>query len=346
MSTKTFEMPKYGYKVRLNDLARQAGGSAWLQQGGTVILAAVTSAPSKDFPGFLPLSVEYREPFASAGKIPGGFFKREGKSTDKEVLTSRVIDRAIRPLFPKDYFDQIQICITVYSVDKEHTPHSIAVLAASLALGASNIPLLESVGVAEVARLEGNWVVNPTYEQGLESDVKIVVVGTKDGICMVEGSTNEISETEFLDALFLGHATIKEQVIWQEDVLKTLNVQKTQSKLPLDWNEWEQKCTDFLTVERLMPLFSTGTKQSRNEFMDALKTAFAEQFTWTAIARYRLLERHLCLLLLITCASTTKDTEYETQTCTNYSNYQTCSNFWWGRSRIRRWCTRDDRSIK
>ncbi len=106
MSKKTFELPKFGYKAKINTVARQADGSVWLQHGGTVIVAAATSSPSRDFPGFLPLSVDYREPFASAGKIPGGFFKREGKSTDKEVLTSRLIDRAIRPLFPKSYFDQ------------------------------------------------------------------------------------------------------------------------------------------------------------------------------------------------------------------------------------------------
>ena len=278
MSNKTFEMPKYGYKVRLNHVARQSSGSAWVQQGGTVILATVTTAPSKEFPGFLPLTVEYREPFASAGKIPGGFFKREGKSTDREVLTSRVIDRAIRPLFPKDFFDQVQICLTVYSVDKEHTPHSIAVLAASLALGASKVPLLEPVGVAEIARFEGNWVVNPSYEQSLDSDVKIVVAGTLEGICMVEGSTNEISEAEFLDSLYLAHAAIKEQVEWQVGIINELGITKEYNKPALDWNEWEKVCADFITDERLMPLFATRAKKDRNEFMNGLKSSFDENF--------------------------------------------------------------------
>lgn len=276
---KTYELSKFGYKAGVNHIARQADGSVWLQHGGTVLVATATSAPFKDFPGFLPLAVEYREPFASAGKIPGGFFKREGKSTDKEVLTSRLIDRSIRPLFPKDYFNQVQLCITVYSVDKEHMPHSIAVLAASLALSVSKIPLLESVGVAEVARLDGKWMVNPTYEQSLESDVKIVVVGTKDGICMVEGSTNEITEKELLDALFLGHEIIKEQVAWQEEIAKVERKgEKELSELPLDWNEWESKCSVFLTDDKLMPFFEAKEKADQNKIKDAIKKDFLKQF--------------------------------------------------------------------
>lgn len=278
MSKNTFELPKFGYKARFNTVARQADGSVWFQQGGTVIIATATSAPTRDFPGFFPLSVDYREPFAAAGKIPGGFFKREGKSTDKEVLTSRVIDRALRPLFPKDYFDQVQVCVTLCSVDKENSPHTLAVLAASLALVTSKIPLLEPVGVAEIARFEGKWVVNPSHEQSFESDVKILVVGTKEGICMVEGSTNEISEAEFLDALFLGHETIKEQVTWQETIVKEIGTAKVLPQLPLDWDAWEKKCSDLLTDDLLMPIFKTRTKQERNQVMDVIKKAFEEKF--------------------------------------------------------------------
>ena len=278
MKEKTFKFPKFGYEAKLNNIARQADGSVWFQQGGTVIVATAVSAPSKDFPGFFPLSVDYREPFSAAGKIPGGFFKREGKSSDREVLTSRVIDRAIRPLFPKDYFNQVQVILTVYSVDQENPPHSTAVLAASLALATSKIPLLEPVGVGEVARLDGKWVVNPNYEQILESDVKIVVVGTKEGICMVEGSTNEISEKEFLDALFLAHETIKEQVAWQEEIIKEIGTPKEKSDLGLDWNAWEKKCSDFLTDDLLNPMFKTTDKASRSAVMDAIKDAFEQKF--------------------------------------------------------------------
>lgn len=278
MTKNTFKFSKFGYEATFDYVARQADGSVWFKQGGTVIVATVTSAAMKDFPGFFPLSVEYREPFAAAGKIPGGFFRREGKSSDKEVLTSRVIDRALRPLFPKNYFDQVQVCLTVHSVDKQYAPHSIAVLAASLALVTSKVPLLEPVGVAEISRLNGQWVINADYEKSVESDVKITVVGTKEGICMVEGATNEISEKEFVDALFLAHDTIREQVIWQEEISAARGVVKKAIVSPVDWFAWEEKSAAFLTDERLAPLFKTTSKEERNIVMDTLKAGFAEMY--------------------------------------------------------------------
>lgn len=277
MSKNTFTMPKQGLTLKVNELARQADGSAFLQHEGTVLLATVVSAPARDFPGFLPLMVDYREPFASAGKIPGGFFKREGRSSDKEVLTSRIIDRAIRPLFPKDYFNQVQVQVTVYSVDKKHAPHTIAALAASVALSVSKVPFMGPVGIAEIARLDGKWVVNPNYEQGSESDVKITVVGTKEGICMVEGATNEISESEFIEALFLAHDTVKEQVVWQEEILKEFKVEKEGSNLDIDWDAWEKRSQDFLTNERLQTIFGKQ-KVERKEVIKKIKEDFAIQF--------------------------------------------------------------------
>lgn len=277
MTKNKFTLPKYGYSVEINEVAKQADGSAWFQKGGTVLLATAVSSPSKEFPGFFPLSVEYREQFSAAGKIPGGYFKREGRSSDKEVLTSRLIDRAIRPLFPKDYFNQVQVIINVYSVDKEHTPNMIAGLAASLALSVSKIPLLEPVGLVEVGRLNGSWVVNPSYEQGLESDVRIIVAGTKDGICMVEGATNEISEQEFIEAMFLAHDAVKEQVIWQEEIVAQINQVKETSTLSIDWDAWEIKSKDFLTTDRLQGIFGCQ-KEARNAFITALKKEFDEKY--------------------------------------------------------------------
>ena len=278
MTKKTFEFKKANYKATVNYVARQADGSVWFQYGDTVLLATATSAPAKEFPGFFPLTVEYREPFAAAGKIPGGFFKREGKSTDKEVLTSRIIDRAIRPFFPKEYFDSVQLCVTVYSVDKDHMPYVVAGIAASLALAISKIPFIEPVAMVEVARVDGQWVINPLYEQSLESDVKIVVAGTRDGICMVEGSTNEISEKEFLDALSLASETITEHVLWQEEIVQALKPHKDLPTCPVNWAMWEERSTAYLTDEILQPLFQTSTKEERNAAMDVLKTGFAELY--------------------------------------------------------------------
>ena len=285
MSVKKFTLPKFGYEARVNEFARQADGSVWLQQGETVLLATVVSETTKEFPGFFPLMVDYREPFFAAGKIPGGFFKREGKSSDKEVLTSRLIDRALRPLFPKKYFNQVQICVTAYSVDKEHTPHGIALLAASIALVASKIPLIEPVGVAEVARIDKKWVINPTYEKSLSSDVKIIVAGTKEGICMVEGSTNEISEPDMIDALFLAHEAIKEQVVWQEEIARTLVVSKEEPVLAVDWELWEQRTRHYLTDAVLALVFKTRLKTERNDALDAIKAGFFDMYGAEIIER-------------------------------------------------------------
>lgn len=279
MSTKkTFELQSAGYKATVNYIARQADGSVWFQYGDTVLLATATSATAKEFPGFFPLTVEYKEPFSAAGKIPGGFFKREGKSSDKEVLTSRIIDRALRPLFPKEYFNPLQICVTAYSVDKDHMPHTVAVLASSLALCISKIPLLEPVGVAEIARIEGKWIVNPKYEQSLESDVKIVVAGTREGICMVEGATNEISEKEFVDALYMAHETIREQVAWQEEIVREMKPIKEMPTPLVNWSLWEERAADFLTEDILQPLFHTRSKPERSAAIKELQTLFFEKY--------------------------------------------------------------------
>lgn len=274
MSNKgTFTLPQRGYSAKINTVARQADGSVLLQQGGTVLLATAVSTKTDSFPGFFPLGVDYREPFCSAGKIPGGFFRREGKSSDKEVLTSRIIDRAIRPLFPKDYFNQVQVTVIVYSVDKEHTPHLLAPLAASIALSVSKIPFMGPVGVAEVSRLNGKWVIDAPYEQSLESDVKITVVGTDDGICMVEGSTNEISEAEFVEALFLAHESIKGQVAWQKEILAQFVIEKETSNLDMNWEAWEQKAFHFCTPELLQPMFNLP-KQQRDTMFKEIQEKF------------------------------------------------------------------------
>ncbi|HSW74018.1 MAG TPA: polyribonucleotide nucleotidyltransferase, partial [Candidatus Limnocylindria bacterium] len=131
---KKFRIDEFGYEVEIGKFARQADGAAWLTHGGTVVLATAVSAKSQEFPGFLPLTVDYRELFSAGGKIPGGYYKREGKPSDKEVLTGRLIDRAVRPLFPHNYFDQIQVLSTVYSVDKEHAPNVMSLIASSIAL--------------------------------------------------------------------------------------------------------------------------------------------------------------------------------------------------------------------
>lgn len=285
---KTFRLPEFGYEVTFGKFAGQATGAAYLQQGGTVVLSTVVSAPAQEFPGFLPLTVDYREYYSAAGKIPGGYFKREGKFTDKEILTSRLVDRAVRPLFPANYFDQIQILSTVYSVDREHMPHILALLGSSLALVTSKIPFMEPVGVCEIARVDGQWVFFPTYEQGLKAEGKIIVAGTAEGINMVEGAAQEFSEADFIDALFLAHDVIKKQVAWQREIQQELGITKEPVVDQFDWTLWIQRVKEILTDVQVERLF-TDDKVVRSAVREELETAFlnkhAEEITQSGISK-------------------------------------------------------------
>lgn len=270
---KTYRLDDFNYEVELGKYAQQADGAVWFKYGGTVVLATAVSAPSKEFPGFFPLMVEYREQFAAAGKIPGGYFKREGKPTDHEVLTARLIDRSIRPLFPADYFDQVQIIITVYSLDKEHAPHTVSLIAASMALTLSKIPFLGPVSAVQAARIDGKWVMNPSYPESVRADAKITVAGTDEGITMVEGSSNALSEKDFVDVLFQAHDEIKKVVAWQEKIRNEMGVPKQESTSKYDFAGWRKKLEAFLT-EDLVKTTCIADKAQRNQELQNLKEQF------------------------------------------------------------------------
>lgn len=270
---KKFTLPELGYEATLGKFAKQADGSVWLQQGGTVVLAAVVSAKSETFPGFFPLTVDYREQFAAAGKIPGGYFKREGKLSEQEVLTCRLIDRSIRPLFPSSFFNQVQVTVTVFSVDREHMPSTLGLIATSLALSASKIPFMGPVGVCEVARVDGKFVANPTHPQIVASDVRIVVAGTEEGINMVEGSTSGITENELLDILALAHETIKQQVAWQKSAAADFGIAKEPVVEQFDFAEWRKRASAVLTDEATSRMF-VADKVQRNLIRAELEERF------------------------------------------------------------------------
>lgn len=271
---KTFRLDEFGFDIELGKFAQQADGSVWFKHGGTILLATAVSAPSKEFPGFFPLVVDYREQPSAAGKIPGGYYKREGKSSDHEVLTSRLIDRSIRPLFPSNYFDQVQIIVTVYSVDKEHSPDSIALVAGSLALSISKIPFMGPVGAVEIGRVNGNWVVNPKYPDAKTSDVRLMVSGTDEGICMVEGVTNELGEDALVDALFFAHTAIKKIVAWQVAIQKEVGVTKELPDTAAHrWQEIEAIANNYLDQKKIATLFVEG-KAQRNEARRLLADGF------------------------------------------------------------------------
>ncbi|MBX2901615.1 MAG: polyribonucleotide nucleotidyltransferase [Cyclobacteriaceae bacterium] len=198
--------------IETGKLARQADGSVVLRMGNTMILAtAVAAADAKEGTDFLPLSVDYQEKFAAMGKIPGGFLKREGKLSDYEVLISRLIDRAIRPLFPDDYHADTQVNVQLISGDLNALPDSLAAFAASAALSVSDIPFQGPISEVRVVRVEGKYIINPTQEQKEKADLDFIVAASIENILMVEGESKEISEAEMLEALKLAHEAIKVQ---------------------------------------------------------------------------------------------------------------------------------------
>ncbi len=200
-------------------LARQADGAALVQCGNCFLLATVcASKEAKPGQSFFPLTVDYQEKFASAGRIPGSFFKREGRLSDYEILNSRLIDRAIRPLFPEDYLCEVQVLVTLISSDPEVMPDALACLAASAALAVSDVPIQEVISEVRVSRLKGELVINPTRSQMKHSDMDFIIAATEKNIMMVEGESKECDEEDLIKAIEAGHAAIQKQIAAQREL--------------------------------------------------------------------------------------------------------------------------------
>ncbi|MCX5736211.1 MAG: polyribonucleotide nucleotidyltransferase [candidate division NC10 bacterium] len=213
--------------IETGRVARAADGAAWVRYGDTVVLVtAVASKVAREGIDFFPLTVDYQERAYAAGKIPGGFFKREGRPHEKETLTSRLIDRPIRPLFPKGYHQDVQIIATVLSADQENDPDVLAVVGASAALAVSQIPFQGPIGCVRIGRVGGRLVVNPTYAQLAESDMDVVVAGSETAVVMVEGGANEASEEALLEGLLHGHRVVQAIIGLQQDLVRQMGVTK------------------------------------------------------------------------------------------------------------------------
>src|SRR5687767_15626668 len=205
--TKTCKLPD-GREITIETgrLARQADGSVVLRMGNTMLLATVVSAHEPvEGADFLPLSVDYQEKFASTGKVPGGFLKRESKLSDYEVLISRLVDRAIRPLFPDDYHAETQVMLYLISGDEDAVPDALAAFAASAALSVSDIPFGGPISEVRVARIDGKFVINPSMADKAKADIDLIVAASIENILMVEGEMKEVSEDDMLEALKLAH---------------------------------------------------------------------------------------------------------------------------------------------
>jgi polyribonucleotide nucleotidyltransferase len=259
--------------IETGKLARQADGAVTVRQGKNILLATVVASEEpKEGQNFFPLSVDYQEKFASAGRIPGSFFKREGRLSDYEVLISRLIDRALRPLFPDDYFCDVQVLVSLISSDEEIMPDSLACLAASAALAVSDIPIKEIISEVRVARINGQMVVNPIRSELAKADMDFIIAATDKNLMMVEGEAKECSEEDLVKALELAHNAIRVQIKAQEELCNKKGITgKRAYPKPEQDEELKQKVIAF-SKDRMYQVAKSGTgKHERGEAFKALR---------------------------------------------------------------------------
>jgi polyribonucleotide nucleotidyltransferase len=249
--------------LEVGEVAKQANGSVLVWYGETVVLVTAVVAPEvREGIDFVPLTVDYREKAYAAGKIPGGFFKREGRPSEREILTSRLIDRPIRPLFPKGFRQETQLIAFVLSADTENDPDILAMIGASVALTVSDIPFNGPIGAVRIGRLDGEFVINPTHQQQALSDLDLVIAGVDEGIVMVEGSAREVPEAVLVEGLEVGHGVIREIIALQRDLQEVAG----KPKLPVAADDLDahiaQRVRD-LAVPRVRQAIRIPEKQAR-----------------------------------------------------------------------------------
>ncbi|MBS1935356.1 MAG: polyribonucleotide nucleotidyltransferase, partial [Bacteroidetes bacterium] len=254
--------------IETGKLARQADGAVTVRQGNCIILATVVANKEpKEGQDFFPLSVDYQEKFASAGRIPGSFFKREARLNDYEILTSRLIDRALRPLFPEDYFCDVQVLLSLVSSDIEVMPDSLACLAASAALAVSDIPIKEIISEVRIARVDGKLVANPLRSELEKADMEFIIAATDKNLMMVEGEAQECSEEDLVNALQLAHDAIRVHIKAQEELrAKAGATSKREYAKPVQNEELQKKVTAF-AKDKIYEISRKGS--SKNERSDA-----------------------------------------------------------------------------
>ena len=279
--TKTISLPDgRTISIETGKVAKQADGSAVVRMGNTVLLATVCAAKDA-VPGtdFMPLQVDYKEQYSAAGRFPGGFTKREGKPGDNEILTSRLVDRVLRPLFPSNYHAEVYVNVMLLSADGVDQPDALAGLAASSAMACSDIPFDFYISEVRVARVNGEYVVNPTFEQMKEADMDIMVGATKDNIMMVEGEMDEVSEQDLIQALKVAHEAIKPMCIMQEELAKELGKDvKREYEHEVNDEDLRKQMND----ELYQPVYDVTkqalAKQERHDAFDKIVTDFLEKY--------------------------------------------------------------------
>ena len=280
MDKKVFELDFYGRKIVVEhgQVAKQADGAVLVRYGDTVVLStAVVSKSANLLSDFFPLMVLYQEKLYSVGKIPGGFIKREGRPTDAATLAARMIDRPLRPLFPEDFKNEVQIVNTVLSVDQDNSPELTALFGSSLATCISKIPFNGPVAAVKVGRVDGEFVINPTVAQAEESDIDLTVAGTKDAINMVEAGAREASEEDMLEALMFGHEAIKKLIAFEEEVISAIGVEKMEYE-KLEITDELRSEVDSIVRERLDKALRIKDKLEKYSAIDNLEEEVIEKY--------------------------------------------------------------------
>jgi polyribonucleotide nucleotidyltransferase len=268
-------------------LAKQAHGSVVVQMGKAMLLCTVVSNYKQSDVDFLPLTVDYREKFAAAGKYPGGFFKREARPSDAEVLTMRLIDRVLRPLFPKDYHAETQVMVQLMSHDEDVMPDALAGLAASAAIQLSDLPFETPISEARVARINGEFVINPTRAQLEESDIDMMIGASAESVMMVEGEMDEISEEEMADAIKFAHESIKVQCAAQVKLAEAFGKKETREYAVADENEELAEKINGLAYDKCYAIAAKGTsKVERTDAFSEVKEEVKAAFTEAELEEY------------------------------------------------------------
>jgi polyribonucleotide nucleotidyltransferase len=292
MSKEKKNMPEKKYlkeSIKLGDkeltvetgrVAKQADGSVVMRYGDTMLLVASVGAPTaREGVDFFPLTVEYRESNYAAGRIPGNYFRREGRPNEKEVLTARLIDRPCRPLFAEGYRNETQVIASVISADLDNNPDVIAITGASCALYLSDIPFMNPIAGVRIGLIEGRYIVNPTYDEVRESRLNLIVAGTEEAIVMVEAGASEVSEEIMVEALMLAHKEINRLCRWQKELYKALEIQKREVTPVLLNEEMVREITEKYS-DRLRESLDTTTQDKRSSYaaVDALKKEVVESY--------------------------------------------------------------------
>jgi len=269
--------------IETGKLAKQADGAVVVRMGDAMLLATVVSSKeAKEGLDFLPLTLDYREKYAASGKYPGGFFKREARPSSEEILVMRLVDRVLRPLFPKDYHAETQVMIQLMSHDKDVMPDALAGLAASAAIALTDIPFEYPISEARVARVDGAFIINPTYEQVENADIDLMVGASFDSVMMVEGEMNEVSEKEMSDAIKFAHKAIKIQCVAQENLVKQIGKKEVRDYPKADVDEALEKEVNDFVYDKIYAIAKAGSSKHErtekfSEVKEALKAEYSEE---------------------------------------------------------------------